>query len=139
MTATVVFTLVLVAPLPTVRAAPKVGPGASMHRLIRLTLRDGSSQLARLDGVGCNESLCSRVAVNTRTLGTAVVSHTPLEDVATIRDIEGGAAVFVFKDGSTRHVSIVPDNRVLYLIGADGRTQKIGFDRLTSIDLDIAR
>lgn len=131
--------LVLLTPLTNVSAASTAESHVPVHRLVRLTLRDGSFRIARLDGVGCNESLCSRIAMNTQTIGSAVVNHTRLADVAALRSIDGAGALFVFRDGSTHWLSVVPDNRVLYVIGADGRIQKVGLSRLTSIDFDITR
>ena len=135
-TSTLLSTLAVLAPLAVVGAAPAAAPVGSMHRTIHLSFRDGSSQTAQLDGVGCDESICSRIIVNTRALRSGVVDHTLLDDVVAIRDIGGGDAAFVVKDGSTRRVSVVADNRVLYVIGADGRMQKINLRRPTSIEFD---
>ena len=135
-TSALLSTLGILAPLAVVGAAPATAPVGSTHRTIHLSFRDGSSQTAQLDGVGCDESMCSRTVVNTRALGSGVVDHTRLDDVVAIQDIGGGDAAFVLKDGSTRRVRVVADNRVLYVIGADGRTQKINLRRLTSIEFD---
>jgi hypothetical protein len=105
--------------------------------VIQLWFRDGSGQTVQLNGVGCDESICSRTIVNTRAVGRAAVDHTRLDEIALVRDINDGDAVVVLKDGSTRRVSVVPDNRVLYVIGADGRRQKIRLGQLTSIQFDV--
>lgn len=132
----VLFVMALTGPRPVVSAAPDAARGASTHRTIRLTLRDGSSRLARLDGVGCNESICSRSVVNTRSIGVAGVTHTRLDEMVAVREIEPAAALLVLKDGSTHRVSVVPENRVFYVSGADGREQKIELGKLTSIEFD---
>ena len=137
LTSGMLATLVLAAPLAAISAPSTTAPGQSTQRTIRLTLRDGTSRLVRLDGVGCNESICSRIAVNTRTIGSAMVNHTPFDDLAAVRDLGGAAALFVLKDGSTRRLSVVPENRVLYVIAADGGRQKVGLDRLVSIEFDV--
>jgi hypothetical protein len=136
-TSTLLSTLVVLAPLTVVSAAPTSAAVGSRHRVIQLWFRDGSGQTVQLNGVGCDESICSRTIVNTRAVGRAAVDHTRLDEIALVRDINDGDAVVVLKDGSTRRVSVVPDNRVLYVIGADGRRQKIRLGQLTSIQFDV--
>ena len=131
----ILATFALVMPLQTVHGAPSKNAGA-MLRAVRLELRDGSSKLVQLDGVGCNESICSRVAVTSRTVGNVMVNRTLFADISAVRDITGGSAVFVFKNGTTRRVSIIPDNRVLYVIDA-GHSQKIGLDDIRAVDFSV--
>ncbi|HTM05160.1 MAG TPA: hypothetical protein VL173_16740 [Vicinamibacterales bacterium] len=132
----VLFAMALARPLSLVSAVPNAACGESTRRTIRLTLRDGSSRLARLDGVGCNASICSRAIINTRSIGVAGVTHTRLDEVAAVRDIEPASALLVLKDGSTHRVSVVPENRVFYVIGADGREEKLELGKLTSIEFE---
>src|SRR6266542_7092528 len=101
----VLSALVLVAPVAAVRAAPATRE-ASRPRTVRLTFRDGSSQFVRLDGVGCDESICSRTVVNTRTVASATIHHTRLDDVVAVQSINDAAAVFAFKDGSTQRLAV---------------------------------
>src|SRR6516164_1781987 len=105
-------------------------------QLIRLNLRDGSSQTVTLDGVGCDETICSRVAVNARSLGNVIANRTRFADIAAIRDISESTATFVLKDGTTHRLAVVPDNRVLYVFDANHRSQKISLQRLTSVEFD---
>ena len=105
-------------------------------RLIRLNVRDGSSQVVTLDGVGCDETICSRVAVNARSLGNVIANRTRFADIAAIRDISEASATFVLKNGTTHRLSVVPDNRVLYVFDANHRAQKISLERLTSVEFD---
>lgn len=109
---------------------------AQAPRLVRVGLKDGSSKIVRFDGVGCNESICSRVAVNSRTVGDVIANRTRIDDIAAIREIGDDTALFVFNDGTKRRVSVVPDNRVLYLIASGGRTQKIGLREVQSVDFN---
>lgn len=139
MTSAFVATFVVLASLAVVTAAPTTAAVSSRHRMIQLSFRDGSSQTVQLDGVGCDASICSRAIVNTRAIGSSAVDHTRLDDIAAMRGIDDGDAIAVLKDGSTRRVSVVPDNRVLYVIGADGRSQKIRLRQLTSIQFDAHR
>jgi hypothetical protein len=128
--------VLFIVPLHVVSGAPSKESAAQGTRLVRLGLQDGSSNVVRLDGVGCDESICSRVAVNSRSVGNAIVNRTRFDTIAAIREIADDSAVFVLKDGTARRVSVIPDNRVLYVIAADGHTQKIGLRQVKSIQFD---
>ena len=65
-------------------------------RAARLTLRDGSSELVRLNGVGCDKSLCSRVAIN-----GGIQGRIQLDRLDAIHEVCNGRAQFVFR-GSMR-------------------------------------
>ena len=134
-TAAIIVGISLVMPLQTVVGSPNSGVSVSeATRLVRLGLHDGTSRLVRLEGVGCDETMCSRIAVNTRTVGNVIVNRTRFEDIRAIEDVGGDAATFVFKDGTTRRVSVIADNRVLYVIDDHGRSQKIRLSRVRSVD-----
>jgi hypothetical protein len=105
-------------------------------QVLQLNVRDGSSQTVTLDGVGCDETICSRVAVNARSLGNVIANRTRFSDIAAIRDINEGTATFVLKDGTSHRLSVVPDNRVLYVFNATHRAQKVSLQRLTSVEFD---
>lgn len=135
MTSAMVATILTAMPMYAERGAP------SEHvehagQLIRLNLRDGSSQVVTLDGVGCDETICSRVAVNSRSLGNVIANRTRFADIAAIRDISEATATFVLEDGTTHLLSVVPDNRVLYVFDANQRAQKISLQRLRSVEFD---
>jgi hypothetical protein len=134
-TSAVLALALLAVPLHVV-GGPARGSTAQAARLVRVGLKDGSSKIVRFDGVGCNESICSRVAVNSRTVGDVIANRTRFDDIAAIQEICDDTALFVFKDGTKRRVSVVPDNRVLYVIGADGNTQKISLAGVLSIDFN---
>src|ERR1700682_5605623 len=80
-----------------------------------ITLANGSSRTVSLEGVGCSETLCSRVAVRSRIDGQPHVQRTRLDSLVAIKDITKDGARFVFKDGTERRQSVVSDNRVLYV------------------------
>ena len=132
----IVATFALAGPLQTVQGAPNKDVGA-VPRTVRLELRDGSSRLVQLQGVGCDESICSRVAVNSRTVGNVVVNRTKFADIRAVKDITDDSALFVFQDGTTRHVSVILDNRVLYVVGSTGATEKIRLRELRAVDLNV--
>jgi hypothetical protein len=98
--------------------------GPKHARPVRVTLRNGSSELVQLEGVGCDKSICSRVAVN---------GHISLDRLDTIREVCDGRAQFVFSDGTEQGVTVIPDNRVLYVTGADGHAKKSHLDALKSL------
>jgi hypothetical protein len=135
-TSVVLAVVLFIVPLHVVSGTPAKESMVQAARLVRLDLRDGSSKVVRLDGVGCDVSICSRVAVNSRTVGNVVVNRTRFDTIAAIREISDDSAVFVSKDGSTRRVSVIPDNRVLYVIASDGHTQKIGLRQVKSIQFN---
>lgn len=126
----------LIVPLHVVSGAPGKESTAQGTCLVRLGLHDGSSKVVRLDGVGCDEWIYYRVAVNSRAVGNVIINRTRFDTIAAIREIADDSAVFVLKDGTTRRVSVIPDNRVLYVSAADGRTQKIGMRQVQSIDFN---
>ncbi len=132
-----VAVLSLAAPLHRASGALGKSTVGTSARVVRLVLRDGASRIVRLEGVGCDETICSRVAIGTRTIGNVSVNRTQFGEIAAVQDICDDEAVFVFKNGARRHMSIVRDNRVLYVIDADGRPQKINLGRLVSIDFDV--
>jgi hypothetical protein len=93
-------------------------PSPSM--MVRLTQADGSSRTVALEGVGCSESICSRVVVISRAEGDAGAISTPLDTVAVITNIRDDKAQFVFRDGTMKRLSVVPWNRVFYVHGGAG-------------------
>ena len=99
-----------------------------------ITLANGSSRTVTLEGVGCSETLCSRVAVLTRIHGDAHVQRTRLDSLVAIKDISKDGALFVFKDGTERRQSVVVDNRVLYVMNQNGGKTKIDLARIASLE-----
>jgi hypothetical protein len=64
-----------------------------------------------------------------------------LDGLASVRaishDTNGSVkAVFAFKNGMERHASVVQVNRVLYVNGRFGRTEKLDLGSLTRIDFE---
>jgi hypothetical protein len=102
----------------------------------RVTMVDGSTRSITLHGVGCTDSICSRV----RAKDTAS-DDVWLDGLASVRNISHKTsgpvtADFTFKDGVERHVSIVELNRVLYIEGRFGLTHQLDLARLTRIDFE---
>ena len=124
-----VLFLVLVAPIGHAGGSPGK-PLIVAH----VTSENGADRLMTLEGVGCRQSLCSRVAVRGRAGGDAHVSTTWLDTIAAIHDIGVDRVTVTLKDGTLRRLAIVPDNRVLYFIDQFGRQQKIELTGLKSIE-----
>jgi hypothetical protein len=81
----------------------------------KVTMRDGTCHTITLQGVGCAQGMCSRVRVRDTT-----PDGVWLDRLASVRDISQNAegpvhAVFMFKDGSSREISVTALNRVLYV------------------------
>ena len=103
--------------------------GHSTNLTARITMSNGSSQTVILEGVGCSTSLCSRVAVKDRAGRSSW-----LDTIATIADISKDNALFVFKDGSKRRVSILDANRFLYFAHGYFGSERIDLDQLKSVE-----
>ena len=87
-----------------------------------------------LEGVGCSEAICSRVAVRTKADDDLRVTKTWLDTIAAIRDITSKDALFVLKNGTTRRLSVVRDNQYLYYAGQHGGEGKIDLAGIKSIE-----
>jgi hypothetical protein len=102
----------------------------------KVTMADGTTRRITLHGVGCQESICSRVRARDTKAGDVW-----LDGVASIRDISHEptgpvTAVFRFKDGGERRTSIIEWHRVLYIEGRWGLTQKLDLARMSRLDFE---
>jgi hypothetical protein len=98
----------------------------------RVVAADGTSRTVRLEGVGCTESMCSRVFIRSKAAGGAPL-QTWLDSVASIKDATASDALFVMRDGTERRLAFVPDFRVLYVSNPNGRTEKLDLATIRSI------
>jgi len=117
-------------PLPAVDG--REGHQSSLRA--RVTMADGTTRTITLQGVGCTESLCSRVRARDVKADTVW-----LDGLASVSEISNNpddsvGAVFASKDGSERQTSIPALNRVFYIQGRFGRTEKLDLASLTKID-----
>jgi hypothetical protein len=117
--------------LSAVPGEAKTGPGPIVARM---TLTDGSSRTVTLEGVGCSETMCSRVAVRSKADGDSRVTRTWLDAIATIKDITSEGALFVLKNGTSRRLSVVHDNQFLYFADQDGAEGKIFLAGIKSVE-----
>ena len=87
-------------------------------------------------GSGLLLAMCSRVRAR-----DSKADNVWLDGLASVRDISHNAsgpiqARLTFRDGTERQTSIVEDNRVLYIEGRFGRTEKLDLANLTKIDFE---
>jgi hypothetical protein len=115
-------------------AGPKEARAESAGLVARMTRANGTSQTVTLEGVGCSEALCSRVAVQSKAENDRRVTKTWLDTIASIRDITSKDALFVLKNGTTRRLSVVHDNRFLYFADQHGGERKIDLAGIKSIE-----
>jgi hypothetical protein len=125
--------LVGVVGLPTTAPFDHEGHESSLRA--KITMTDGTCHAVTLQGVGCRESMCSRVRVR----GTKTESVW-LDGLASVREIsqnpEGPVhAVLTFKDGSSREISINALNRVLY-VGSLFWTRQLDLTGVSQIDFE---
>jgi hypothetical protein len=98
----------------------------------KLSFRDGTTRTARLQGVGCSQSICSRTAIKGND-SHALVKES-LDSLAAIKDTTANGATFVSKNGSERRLSLVKDFRVLYLQTQSGGTEKVDLESVRSVE-----
>jgi hypothetical protein len=106
------------------------------HRRVLLTPHDGPSRFATLEGVGCSEAICSRVAVRTRAASGEEGRETLVrfDAIAQIRSNGAGHATVDFVDGSSRHVVIPTENRVFYVLNDSGRPEKLDMGTFAAVE-----
>jgi len=100
----------------------------------RVVAADGTSRTVRLEGVGCTESMCSRVFIRSKAAGGAPL-QTWLDSVTSIQDATASDALFVMRDGAQQRLAFVPDFRILYVSNPNGRTEKIDLATIRSLEL----
>ena len=99
----------------------------------RVVSADGSSRTIKIEGVGCTESMCSRVFIrNTGKSGAPL--RTWFDSIASIKDATANDALFVMRDGTERRLTFVPDFRVLYVSDPSGLTEKLDFAKIHSLE-----
>jgi hypothetical protein len=99
----------------------------------RITMADGTSRMAKLEGMGCSASIRSRTVIKSKAESESLVK-TWLDSIAAIRDTTPGDALFVLKDGSARRLSFVTDFRVMYLANRLGGTEKLDLAKIKSVE-----
>ena len=102
-----------------------------------VTMQDGSIRSVTLQGVGCASSMCSRVRARSTEADKVWLDGLASVSAISSQDATGPvSATFTFKDGSERQVSILGDNRVLYVQQHFGVTEKLDIGRLNKINFE---
>jgi hypothetical protein len=115
-------------------AGPDEARAGSAGLVAKMTRANGISQMVILEGVGCSEALCSRVAVRSKADDDPRVTKTWLDTIAAIQDITSKDALFVLKNGTSQRHSVVHDNQFLYFADQQGREGKIDIAGIKSIE-----
>jgi len=103
----------------------------------RITLANGADRAVTLEGVGCNVSMCSRVAIRTTKVDSVWLDGlTSVTGIAAGDDAGPVKAIFHFRNGAERETSITSGNRVLYLRGRFGLTEKLDLGSVVKIDFE---
>src|SRR6266849_2438957 len=71
----------------------------------RITMPDGTVRMARLEGLGCSVSICSRVAVKGKASNDSSVRFW-LDSIAAIKDTTENGALLVMKDGTEQRLAL---------------------------------
>jgi hypothetical protein len=116
------------------RLVPAEARANSAPLVARMTLANGSSRTVSLEGVGCSEAMCSRVAVRSTADVDSRVTKTWLDTIAAIQDITPKDALFVMKNGTARRLAVVHDNRFLYFADQRGVEGKIDLAGIKSVE-----
>lgn len=111
-----------------------LGPAHAAGLTAKITLPDGATRVARLEGVGCSAAICSRVSIKGLSHGDSVIEKR-LQAIGAIKDTNADHALFVFKDGSTARLSLLKDFRVLYLAKPSGGTEKLDLAHVKSVEI----
>jgi hypothetical protein len=103
--------------------------------MARVVSADGMTRTVKLEGVGCTESMCSRVFIRSTDESGAPV-QTWLDSIASIKDATASDALFVMKNGDQRRLALVADFRVLYVSTPTG---KLDLAKIRSLEFVDAR
>lgn len=113
--------------------SPAAFVGHSQGTDARLILKDGSSRIVRIEGVGCSAAICSRTLIEGESQDHSRVKIR-IDSIAAIRQTTPGSALFVMKDGSERRLFLLKDFRVLYIPDKLGGTRRLDLAAVNSLE-----
>jgi hypothetical protein len=112
-------------------------PGGTQGHLsglqAKITLPDGTVRMAKLDGLGCTSSICSRVAIKGEA-NDGSRARFWLDSIATIKDIREDDALLVLKNGTEQRMKLITDFRVLYLGNRPSDPERLDLTRIKSLE-----
>ena len=100
----------------------------------RITMANGTTRTAYLQGVGCSAALCSKVFIQGK-VDNHSTAKIPFDSISKIEQVTENAAQFVMNDGTKRHVAFIPDFQVLYLANPRGGTEKLDLRTIKSLEI----
>ena len=110
-------------------------PHRALHWPVRLTPHSGPSRMATLEGVGCTQAICSRLAVRTRAAGGQQgETLVNFNAIGAIRLRRPGQVTVDFVDGSSRQVVIPSENRVLYVFNDAHASETLDIAEFSAIE-----
>ena len=99
----------------------------------KITLRDGATRMARIEGVGCTAAICSRVVIKGLADGNSVIEKR-LNAIDAIEETTAGDALLVLKDGTKQRLWLIKDFRVLYLAKPGGGAEGLDLANVRSAE-----
>lgn len=109
---------------------PSQVDGHRSGMMARVVSADGTARTVKLKGIGCTESMCSRVFIRSKDENGAPV-QTWLDSIASIKDATASDAVFVMKNGAQRRLAFIADFRVLYV---STPAEKLDLSKIRSLE-----
>ena len=100
----------------------------------KITMANGITRTAYLQGVGCSAALCSKVFIQGK-VDNHSTAKIPFDSISKIEQVTENAAQFVMNDGTKRHVEFIPDFRILYLANPHGGAEKLDLRTIKSLEI----
>jgi hypothetical protein len=111
---------------------PSQAEGHRSGMMATVVSTDGTSRTVKLEGVGCSESMCSRVFIRSKGASGAPL-QTWFDTIASIKDATATDALFVMKDGTERRLTLAPDFRVFYVSSRNGGAERLDLAKIRSL------
>jgi len=89
--------------------------------------------MAKLEGLRCSRSICSKVAIKGKADGDSLLSLR-LDSIAAIKDTTENDALLVMKSGTEQWMSLITDVRVLFLANRSHNSEKLDLVKIKSLE-----
>ena len=120
-------------PSPVKGSGQQASHGHLSGLIARAFFTDSTDRVIKLEGIGCSESMCSRVFIRSTTENGAPL-QTWLDSIASIQHTAANDALLVMRNGTEQRVTLVPDFRVLYVSNPAGRQERLDLARIRSLE-----
>src|ERR1043166_4856515 len=111
-------------PLKTNRDGQYPGETHASGLVARITMPNGTTRTADVEGVGCAIAMCSRVFIRGK-MDSHSTATIWLDRIVAIKGITEDSSVFVMKDGMERRLAFINDFRVLYIARLNGGAETL--------------